>query len=430
MNSLKSTITILFLLGVSYGVYRLIHTPDPLAMKDGQFFVQLSPLSEPSPPAESKGPNLLGSVTGSIAKIAPQQNPVFQPPPSVTTRSDDPASTQPPWSSEANSNQNLSSSVPADRRALTEASPDANRIPTTSPPTTVLPVGGPGISAPNLVQPPANPPKIMTGPLTPVSSQSVPIPNSTSPLIAPLVPPTKSSANTPNSLPTMPPTSELRTPTSSTTMQDLKSAWPLVDAHVRKGEISQSLKVLSQYYHANLSEAERAELLTWLDTLAFKVIYSTEHHLSPTPHIVSAGETVDSIAKQWNIPTSLLLNINQTKIPADKILTPGLELKIVRGPFRAEIDSQRQEMTLFLDQLYAGRFAIDTSKCASIPTGPLSVKNIVAGANGEFKLELDNGLYLCAANSSASTNSIELSVADAKDLFGILSTNSQVTIVR
>jgi hypothetical protein len=169
-----------------------------------------------------------------------------------------------------------------------------------------------------------------------------------------------------------------------------------------------------------------------LDALAFKVIYSTEHHLSPTAHIVQTGETIESLAATWGIPVQLLVNVNRAKIPANNALTPGLELKMVRGPFRAEIDCQRRELTLFLDKYYAGRFPIDTANCASLAAGSLRVKSLAENASQPLALELSNGLVLSAAEMAnpPKGHCIGLSPSDAQDICGILTANSQVTVIR
>ena len=434
MNSLKSTFTILFLLGVSYGVYRLIHTPDPLVTRDGQFFVQLTPLvptQSASTTDETKPKSLLNSFSGTIPNLTSAEkksvSPTIQ---SEVVKNNLTDAAAPPWDSEKISPPATSFANQTIKPVLAPFPSSANPIPTIAPSTPTIPVAAPSISAPKLVDPSANHPSIMTGPLTPVPSPSTAAPNAALPIAAPTTSPVTMPKIVPLVAPTLPSTNGMRQLEGTQTLTDLKAAWPIVDSHIRKGEIAQSLNVLSGYYHANLSDADRVELLRWLDTLASKVIYSTEHQLSPTPHIVQAAETVESIAKQWNIPPDLLLNINRSKIPENNVLTPGLELKIVRGPFRAEIDSQRKELTLFLDQCYAGRFPIDASRCESLQAGTLSVKNFAVDATGQYTMEFANGLSVCTANPGAAKDSIQLNSADAKDVFGILTANSQVTVVR
>lgn len=434
MNSIKSTITILFLLGVSYGVYRLIHTPDPSTPGTSSFFVATG---TPSPGAMTLNPTAdLPMRTGqnSSGTSAPMaSNAMASPtPPKIMAPTLAPA--PPPLAIvESKTNPALPAEIKPPAMAASQQSPNANLIPSTPGSTESKTVSGlspitgalPG-QASNLAT--------MSGPLTPVGqsdskSSQADLGGGALPSLRP----------TPNSAPgTSAPANALASAAvnaaspaaTSADIQDLKSVWPIVDAQMRKGEIAESLQLLSGYYHANLSEADRIELLKWLDALAFKVIYSTEHRLSATPHVVKAGETIESIAKDWNVPADLISNINRGKIPPNNVLTPGLELKIVRGPFRAEIDSQRRELTLFLDRSYAGRFAIDTSKCSGLKTGQVAVQKLEIDPSGKYRMELTGGCCLIAGGSSADPNAIQMDVADAKDVFGILSANSPLTVIR
>lgn len=422
MNSFKSTITVLFLLGVSYGVYRLIHTPDPTATGNGSFFVALGPAT-PNVDSNNLVQNPLVAPTAKSSDMmtppAPQS---FEAPKIPLIEAPKLATQQPtPPSLYAPRTNNLAGSP--------SNPPSAKLIPTENDASQSIAAGGSADSESSKTIL-AGGGAVMSGPLSKVGPgestakangiESLPSLRSNGAPNAPSAKPTELKPNAPLS-PEM---------TTGTPAQDLKSVWPIVDAQVRKGEIATSLGLLSKYYHANLSDAERAELLKWLDALAFKVIYSTEHRLSPTPHIVKEGETIESIAKDWNIPQELLLNINRSKIPPTNVLTAGLELKIVRGPFRAEIDSQRKELTLFLDRCYAGRFPIDTSKCAGLTPGQLNITNLRADPSGQYRLDLAGGISLCAGPATEGTAGIQMNIADAKDVFGILSANSHVTVIR
>ena len=62
---------------------------------------------------------------------------------------------------------------------------------------------------------------------------------------------------------------------------DLSQAWVDAEMLVNNLQYAQALNVLSYFYgDRRLSLKEEEELLTWLDALAAKVLYSTEHHLS------------------------------------------------------------------------------------------------------------------------------------------------------
>src|SRR5690606_16335471 len=65
----------------------------------------------------------------------------------------------------------------------------------------------------------------------------------------------------------------------------------------------------------------------------------------------------------YQVPALLLYNINRGSVNEPDLLLPGTQLKVMRGPFRAEIeidaaDPSRGEATLFLGSLYAGRFPV------------------------------------------------------------------------
>ena len=117
---------------------------------------------------------------------------------------------------------------------------------------------------------------------------------------------------------------------------------------------------LSQAYeHPQLSEAERMLMQPILDNLAGKVIYSREVHVLESPHQVQPGETIESIARNFDLTPALLRRINglaPLQQPA-----PGTMLKVFYGWFDAKISIQRREMTLLLGGLYAGRIAFAPS---------------------------------------------------------------------
>ncbi len=195
-------------------------------------------------------------------------------------------------------------------------------------------------------------------------------------------------------------------------------------------------------------------MLQWLDQLAGKVIYSTEHHLAPRPCIVADGDTLESLAVEWNVPAQLIYNINSNKIGDPALLVPGTELKVVTGPFDARISVERQEMTLFLGDLYAGRFPIelgqdheyelgsfmiegksDTGRQYQDRSGQLIAAGDASNPYGKFWLGFSNS-DLCIHESPAADNAsdrrgcIRLSSRDAADVYGILSDGSQISITR
>lgn len=218
-----------------------------------------------------------------------------------------------------------------------------------------------------------------------------------------------------------------------------------------KGELKEALATLSLFYNApELTLDQHQELLELLDPLAGEVIYS-RRHLLDIPYVVGQGETLEQIAKQYEIPVDLLAKINALDL--NGTIPASTKIKVVPGPFRAEIDLTRSELTLFLGELYAGRFAIEVGKDPSPKEGIYQVlekqknRNFygkggtqIAGndpRNPYGGLWIDLGQDICihgtpeqALPAQAEMGCISLSPIDANDVFGMLSRGSQVQIRR
>ena len=229
----------------------------------------------------------------------------------------------------------------------------------------------------------------------------------------------------------------------------LTNAIRTADRQYAADQPAEALATLSLFYNTpDLTDQERASLLGRLDPLAAIVIYSRKHLLEQ-PHRVGQAETLMEIAARYELPWQLLANINAIEDPI--AVLPGTELKVVRGPFRAEVDLSRNELTIFLGELYAGRFPIAVGSTPAPQEGTYTVQDkqsartfydangspIPAGdaRNPYGNVWLDLGKQLCIHGSpdrSEPTDQgcISLRGADADDLFGILSQGSSVTIRR
>jgi lipoprotein-anchoring transpeptidase ErfK/SrfK len=210
-----------------------------------------------------------------------------------------------------------------------------------------------------------------------------------------------------------------------------------------------ALATLSLFYNTpNVSGEQRSELLTRLDPLAREVIYS-KRHLLEQPHRVGQNETLMDIAARYEVPWQLLANINQISDPVT--ILPGTELKVVRGPFRAEVNLTQNELTLFLGDLYAGRFPVAVGSDPSPAAGTYTVQDkqtsktfynrsgspVPPGSPGNpyGNAWLDLGSQICIHGSPSTTSPtdqgcISLAADYADDLYGILSQGSSVTIRR
>ena len=228
-------------------------------------------------------------------------------------------------------------------------------------------------------------------------------------------------------------------------------AWLAAQQQIQAGHLREALLALSVYYRStDISAAQHQQLLPVLDYLAGEVIYSQKHYMQPV-YAVGLNETITTIAHDHRIPVPLLLNING--IASDATVTPGTEIKVVRGPFRAQVSLQENELTLFIGHLYAGRFSIDVANGQSTPVGTYTILDkqldrifstqggtIIPGGHGSnpfghhwMDLGGNISIHGSAANAqvpAAGTGSIGMNPVDARDVFSILSAGSQVTIQR
>ncbi len=249
------------------------------------------------------------------------------------------------------------------------------------------------------------------------------------------------------------PTSKLDQPvpvSMSPTSRSFENAKKLAFEQIGQGKLKEALATLSMFYNSpELSTSQFYELLDILDPLAAEVIYS-RRHLLDIPHEVAPGETMEQISRMYDVPTDILNRINA--IQEGRNPPVGTKLKIIPGPFRAEIELKKGELTLFVGELYAGRFPIAIGQDPAPREGVFQVVDKQTNRNyygkGGVQISaaapnnpyggywIDLGQDLCIHGSPASPNTtpaqgcIGLSPQDARDVFGMLSRGSQVQIRR
>jgi LysM repeat protein len=219
-----------------------------------------------------------------------------------------------------------------------------------------------------------------------------------------------------------------------------EQAWQIALAQIANEHWYRALSILSRWYNnPDLSNQQQQQLLDLLDPIAGKVIYSADH-LIEAPYDVRPGDSLVQIAHRFDVPANLLAKINGIDRPEE--LTPGVTLKIVPGPFRAEVDLNRDELTLFVGELYAGRFQFVASGGPGLSPGDYRIADH-APRQAREPADLQNGVgeiwlqrkdntdrYRGALADDTRLACISLSPMDANDVRDILSEGSVVLVRR
>jgi hypothetical protein len=218
------------------------------------------------------------------------------------------------------------------------------------------------------------------------------------------------------------------------------------------GQLDEGLRTLSALYsHPAVPSAQARQINELLDQLAGTVIYSRQHLFEP-PYRVPAGERLEQIAQKYRVPWELLARINGLRDAEH--LRPGQELKVVRGPFSAVVRLDRYELTVVLQDRYAGRFPIGIGCDRQRLDGTYTVRDKIVGptyrspegakipANdphnplGKLYIDLGDQVGIHGTNHPGAVGradnrgTICLGDRDIDDLFAILSVGSRVVIER
>ena len=236
-----------------------------------------------------------------------------------------------------------------------------------------------------------------------------------------------------------------------------------VQKRLNEGKLAEAHLALSSLYGNPDLPADQAQQITdLLDQLAGTVIYSRRHYLEPA-YVAQSGDTLDRIARQYNIPWQLLGRINGLMPPGatsnedpikDQPLPPGKELKVVRGPFEAVVNLDKHELTLMVQNRYAGRFPIGVGRDQPKLDGEYTVRNKTPspayhgpdGVNirpndpqnplGDAWIGLTDHIGIHGTNNPQAVGrddnrgAICIGDRDLQDIYGILSVGSRVRILR
>ncbi|MEQ1827111.1 MAG: L,D-transpeptidase family protein [Pirellula sp.] len=215
---------------------------------------------------------------------------------------------------------------------------------------------------------------------------------------------------------------------------------------IGRSSLKEALATLSVFYNAQeLTVEQRHDLLDLLDALAREVIFSRRHFLENV-YVVAPGETLTDVSRRFNVPPDIIARINA--IDTTMQLASGAKLKVVPGPFRAEVDLSRSELTIFLGDLYAGRYPVSFGNDPSPKAGLFQVIEKQQGRNyygtgiqlpkedprnpyGGWWIDLGQDVCLHGSPENSADSKlgcISLSPMDASDIYGMLGRGSPVTV--
>lgn len=423
MNNIKSGLTIAILLGILYGVYTTLSKPDP-ALPEGMTKADVENLA---PPDIDFGEDV---ETPKSNLAIPSERP--EPPDLPPMMGEEPSPAEP---------------SPGDgvRTASRGGNGSLYGDPNTDPPQTSDEPSEAGGGGNQPVDPaPGNPGNEVAPPGNTYGNPSENDVGLKNPHRGPSNPEIVDPGVTPSAYTA--PTQDF----AKIALHDYKRAMDSAKFAVDDRRFTDALGILSPFHNnQHLPEEQRKELHTWLDALAGIVIYSPEHHLEQAYLVQGTSHTLYDVANQYQVPVQLLQNINAGKVKDPRILVPGTELKVVPGPFRAEVDTKRGELTLFIGKLYAGRFACSINELKVQPGDYIvhnkerdrdffDVDRTIAGKDpnnpyGGYWIDLGNdvcihGSPLSLGGNAAPQGCIGLSSHDAADVFGILSKESAVLV--
>ncbi|MGC4007174.1 MAG: LysM peptidoglycan-binding domain-containing protein [Pirellulales bacterium] len=442
MNTFKSFCMLLVLMGVGYGVYRGMHLKNPVAAPQG--------------------------IDTSIPEIDLQMGSTADPGVAPRFSEAAPPTREPRREGLIGRPFEFGTTAPREPKTETPVAPPS--VPETPVAGSLLPPSKP-LDAPKY-DPPLTTPSLTTSslPNPPVANAAMTPPSTTLTPIAQATPPTTQNMSEMGTLPaggSLPPygTNAVVPATSlspavmgepkKNANESLSPFGPVLretQTLIEQRKLAEALQRLTRIYDDQaMTEAERVQVLDLLNQLAGTVIYSREYWLG-AGHTVAAGQTLESIAKEKNVPWELLAKINGLVDP--KQLTPGEMLKVVPGPFRAEISLSSKRMTLFLNDMYAGSFEIvNLGRESQYGESDYLVKkramnplydNAAQGQRfaegdpqnplGNFAVMLADGLAIHGHGKQVAPQdprgSLRLSESDCEDVHDILSEGSKVTIKR
>lgn len=219
-----------------------------------------------------------------------------------------------------------------------------------------------------------------------------------------------------------------------------------VDSMLTTGEILQAHAALSRLYWKQ--PELRSFIASRMEETAAEIYANRDAHFAD-PYVVQFGETLDSIAKQFDVPWQYLGRLNGV---TPKTLQAGQKLKVLKGPFGAVVDLARFEMTVHAHGWFVRRYSIGIGRDHRTPQGEFTVQNKLENPTwydpqggqiegddpenplGEYWLGLGDHIGIhgtidaSTIGKAASRGCIHLQDNDIAEVFQLLGVGSKVVI--
>ncbi|TWT57196.1 putative L,D-transpeptidase YkuD [Thalassoglobus neptunius] len=145
-----------------------------------------------------------------------------------------------------------------------------------------------------------------------------------------------------------------------------------IDTMVAEGREVEALRQLSIWYWKE--PASRSQFSDRLTVLSRRVYFHKQPHYIE-PYEVVFGDSLETIAKQYQVPWEYLSRINQT--PPDRIRA-GQKLKVNQGPFDVVVDLSDYELTVHSQGYFVVRMPVGIGRDGLTPVGRFRVTEKVA----------------------------------------------------
>ncbi|MFZ2148313.1 MAG: L,D-transpeptidase family protein [Sedimentisphaerales bacterium] len=163
----------------------------------------------------------------------------------------------------------------------------------------------------------------------------------------------------------------------------------------KPGRIIEARSRLKEALRIPMSVQQRIFVKNQLSELADKWLFSRE--IFPDDklcgsYLVKSGDLLSTIAKRFNVPWEILLEIN--KISRPEALQAGDQIKVISGPFHAKVYRSTFTMDLYLQDTFVRSFRVGLGKPGSeTPTGLWRVKTGGKLEKPVWKNPLDGKTY-------------------------------------